>query len=239
MRPVPSPAPRAAAIIVAAGRGTRAGAPDKILLALAGRPLLCHSIEAAERATSIVDIIIVAGLHTKSRIEQIVSEHAWTKVRQVALGGERRQDSVEAGLRLVRPAIATVAVHDAARPLAPSALFDACVSAAEEHGAAIAAVPVADTLKRVSAGMVSETVSREDMWAAQTPQAFRSDLLRASFKYAHQHAIAVTDEAALFEAQGLPVAIVPSTSRNLKVTRPEDLLVAEALLRATRTGDSR
>jgi 2-C-methyl-D-erythritol 4-phosphate cytidylyltransferase len=222
--------PVAAAIIVAAGRGTRLGAPDKILLPLAGMPLLAHSVAAAEAADTVADIIIVAGMHTKATIEQLVAHSTWKKVRHVALGGERRQDSVEAGLRLVPNDIDVVAVHDGARPLATPELFDACVRAAAQSGAAIAAVPLADTLKRVVSGVIVETVPRDEMWAAQTPQAFSTSLLRTSFAHAAANGLDVTDEAGLMEAMGVPVSIVPSTSRNLKITRPEDLPIAEALL---------
>ena len=224
----------ATAIIVAAGRGARFGAPDKVLLPLAGRPLLSYSVEAAEAATAIEEIIIVAGLHTKAMMEQIVAESDWTKVRHIALGGDRRQDSVEAGLRLVSPAHPGVAVHDAARPFVTAELFDDCLSAADRTGAAIAAVPVVDTLKRVQAGFIIETIPRDNIWAAQTPQAFLTSLLRTSFAFAHAHGIEVTDEARLFEIQGLPVEIISGSHRNLKITRPEDFVTAEAILQASR-----
>lgn len=236
---MPSASEPAAAIIVAAGRGTRLGAPDKVLLHLAGKPLLWHSVQAAEQASSIVETIVVAGLHTKARIEQLVDASTWGKVRHVALGGERRQDSVEAGLRLVSSDIAIAAIHDGARPLVTAALFDACVAAATRHGAAIAAVPVTDTLKRAADGFVVATIDRERMWAAQTPQAVRMELLRQAFADANERGVEVTDEAGLMEAQGLPVAIVPSTPRNLKVTRPEDVHLAEALLAAEQRGARR
>jgi 2-C-methyl-D-erythritol 4-phosphate cytidylyltransferase len=223
--------PVAAVIIVAAGRGTRLGAPDKVLLPLAGKPLLAHSIDAAERADTVADIIIVAGLHTKTTIEQLVARSHWAKVRHVALGGERRQDSVEAGLRLVENDIDVIAVHDGARPLATAELFDQCIRAAAASGAAIAAVPVSDTLKRVSDGFIASTVSRDGMWAAQTPQAVRADLLRRSFLHVSANEVEVTDEAGLMEAIGAPVAVVQSSPRNLKVTRPEDLAIAEAIFR--------
>jgi 2-C-methyl-D-erythritol 4-phosphate cytidylyltransferase len=225
----PASDPLAAAIIVAAGRGTRLGAADKILLPLAGKPLLAHSIDAAEASDSIAEIVVVAGLHTKAQIETLVARSRWRKVSHVALGGDRRQDSVEAGLRLIGPGIEVVAVHDGARPLVTPDLFDACVRAAAESGAAIAAMPVADTLKRVIDGVIVATIPREQVWAAQTPQAVRTDLLRRSFAHAASAGIEVTDEAGLVEALDIPVVVVPSTARNLKVTRPDDLHVAEAL----------
>jgi 2-C-methyl-D-erythritol 4-phosphate cytidylyltransferase len=234
--PPASNQPIAAAIIVAAGRGTRLGAADKILLSLAGRPVLSYSIDAAESAASIADIIVVAGLHTKAQTERLVADSGWKKVRHVALGGDRRQDSVEAGLRLVSKDVEIVAVHDGARPLVTPELFDACVEAAVESRAAIAAVPLTDTLKRVDSGRIVETLPRDNVWSAQTPQAFETQLLRESFSYAMSHNLEVTDEASLMEAMGIPVTIVPSTPRNMKITRPEDLRVAEALLSVAQRG---
>jgi len=230
MRPERDSAPSAAAIIVAAGRGSRIGEPDKILLGLGGRPLLAFSIDAVEAARSITEIVLVAGIHTKERIEHLVAVSGWRKIHHVTLGGERRQDSVEAGLRLVRTEIDVVVIHDGARPFAPPALFDACASEAARAGAAIAAAPVADTLKRAVGRHVGETISREGVWAAQTPQAVRADLLRDAFAFAHAQNLDVTDEASILEAQGIPVAIVPSTARNLKVTTLDDLELAEALV---------
>lgn len=226
--------PVAAAIIVAAGRGTRLGAPDKILLPLAGTPLLAHSVAAAEAADTVADIIIVAGMHTKATIEQLMARSNWRKVRHVALGGERRQDSVEAGLRLIPDDIDVVAVHDGARPLATAEMFDACIRAAARAGAAITAIPVTDTLKRVVDNCIVETVPRAHLWAAQTPQAFRTQVLRDAFAYATAHHIEVTDEAGLLEALGVAVEVVAGSSSNLKITRPEDLSIAEALLALAR-----
>src|SRR4029450_2891176 len=145
-------------------------------------------------------------------------------------GGERRQDSVAAGLAALSPEIAIVAIHDAARPLAEPELFDRCVQAAAERGAAIAAAPVADTLKRVADGVIRETVDRTALWAAQTPQAFQLDLLRQAIGACAGQS--VPDDALLCEAIGVPVTVVPSSAANLKVTHGEDIAIAEALLGA-------
>lgn len=222
----------AAVIIVAAGRGTRLGTPDKILIPLAGRPLLSYAIDAAEASRSVHDVIVVAGLHTKLAIERLVTASRWKKVRHVALGGERRQDSVEAGLRLVDASRDVVVVHDGARPMVTSETFDRCIASARAHGAAIAAVPVVDTLKRVSGELIDSTVSRDGLWAAQTPQAVRTALLREAFAHANALHLDVTDEAGLMEAYGLGVRVVPGSPWNVKVTRPDDVPFVEALLHA-------
>lgn len=207
------------------------GSPDKVIQPLAQRPMVNYSIDAAESATSIGEIVLVVASHIEAEIVRIVTGSGWTKVTQIVLGGQRRQDSVEAGLHAVAADCAVVALHDAARPLVTAGLYDACVAAAQRVGAAIAAVPVNDTLKRVRDTIVCGTVSRDELWAAQTPQAFRTDLLRAAFRFAHEQELDVTDEARLFELQGRPVAIVQGFAHNLKITRPQDLLLAEALLR--------
>ena len=225
----------ATAIIVAAGRGTRFGASDKVLQPLDGRPLLSFCVDAFEAATSIDGIVVVAGAHTIAMIEQLIAHASWTKVRTVVPGGERRQDSVAAGLDAVSSGSELVVVHDAARPFVTVELIDNCVDEARRSGAAIAAVPVTDTLKLADDGVVVRTVPRAGMWAAQTPQAARTVLLREAFAHAGEGEIEMTDEAGLLEACGIPVTIVPGSLRNLKVTSADDLLIAEAIIHATAT----
>jgi len=220
----------ATVVVVAAGCGQRMGVPDKILLPLAGRPLLAHLLDTLERATTVREVVLVVGSHTRAAVETLIEGGSWRWSLKLVGGGERRQDSVAAGLAVVAPASTVVLVHDGARPLAPAALFDRCAEAAAREGAAIAAIPVADTLKRVAGGRVVATVERGGLWAAQTPQGFRRDLLAAVM--ARCGGAAVTDEASLLEALGILVAVVPGTPANLKVTHAEDLAVAEAMLRA-------
>jgi len=221
--------PPAAVVIVAAGRGERFGAADKVFAPLRGRPLLAYALDAAEQSAA-RDIVLVVGEHTRAAAAALVACGEWPKVRAVVTGGARRQDSVAAGVRAVAPDIAVVAVHDGARPLAKPALFDACLAAAAESGAAIAAIPVADTLKRVAGDEIVATVPRDGLWAAQTPQAFRRDLLVHALASPEAGNGTFTDEAALCEALGLSVRVVPGSRANLKVTRPDDLAIAAALL---------
>jgi 2-C-methyl-D-erythritol 4-phosphate cytidylyltransferase/2-C-methyl-D-erythritol 2,4-cyclodiphosphate synthase len=229
MSALPPPA-HAAAVVVAAGRGTRLGALDKVLLPLAGRPMLAWSLAALEEAETIGPVVVVAGAHTLEAVARLVREEDFAKVRAVVAGGERRQDSVAAGLAALPEETAVVVIHDGARPLAEAELFDRCARAAAESGAAIVAAPVSDTLKRVADGVITGTVDRTGLWAAQTPQAFRQETLRRVI--AASMGETVTDEARLFEIADVPVAIVPASSANLKVTHPEDVAVADALLRA-------
>ena len=226
------PPERVAAVVVAAGRGQRLAAPDKVLLPLAGQPMLAWSLAAIAATPQIGTVVVVAGEHTIAAVEALIEERAFQKVVAVVPGGERRQDSVAAGLAALPGQTEVVLIHDGARPLADADLFRRCAEAAATTGAVIAAMPVADTLKRVAGAdrVIAGTVDRSGLWAAQTPQAFRLDVLRRAF--ASNAGADVTDEALLCEAAGIPVQVVPSSSANLKVTHPEDVAVAEALLLA-------
>mgnify|MGYP000474587656 CR=1 FL=1 len=223
-------ADRVAAVVVAAGRGTRIGDPDKVLVPLAGWPMLAWSLAAIEQTDVIGAVIVVVGAHTRIAISHLVRDEGFSKVRAIVDGGERRQDSVAAGLDALPQQTDIVVIHDAARPLATPELFTRAARAAAEFGAAIAATPVADTLKRVDEDTIVETVDRTGLWAAQTPQAFRLEVLRAAMAAGAGETI--TDEARLCEAASIPVTIVQSSLANLKVTLPDDVAVAEALLRA-------
>jgi 2-C-methyl-D-erythritol 4-phosphate cytidylyltransferase/2-C-methyl-D-erythritol 2,4-cyclodiphosphate synthase len=229
MTALPPPA-RVAAVVVAAGRGERLGVPAKVLRPLAGRPMLAWSLRALEHSRAVGHIVVVAGAHTHDAIEELVDREGFARVTAIVAGGERRQDSVAAGLAALPDETEIVLVHDGARPLADADLFDRCALAAAEHDAAIAAIPVADTLKRVEGETISGTVDRSGLWAAQTPQAFRLETLRRALAASGDDD--VTDEARICEAAGIPVSIVPASLANLKVTQPEDIAVADALLRA-------
>ncbi|MEW6221351.1 MAG: 2-C-methyl-D-erythritol 4-phosphate cytidylyltransferase [Thermodesulfobacteriota bacterium] len=224
---------RAAAIIPAAGSGLRLGHPlPKQFLPLAGRPLLAHALAAFAATPAVTEVVVVAPADHCQRTEELVRQGGFAKVSRVVAGGAQRQDSVAAGLAALDPAVELVAVHDGARPLVTPELIGACLAAASQHGAAIAAVPVKDTLKAVAGERIQATVDRSGLWQAQTPQAARRPLLEAAFARAAATGFAATDEAALLEHLGVPVAVVPGSETNLKVTRPEDLLVAEALLQS-------
>jgi 2-C-methyl-D-erythritol 4-phosphate cytidylyltransferase len=230
--PPPDPPATACAVVVAAGRGERFGVGDKVLCPLAGRPLLAHILDAIEAAPSLRDAIVVAGEHTRDAIEDLLVSGGWAKPLAIVVGGSRRQDSVANGVSATPEDAAVIAIHDGARPLVVPRLFELCVDAAALHGAAIAAIPVSDTIKRARGGLVEATVARDDLWTAQTPQAFRREVLLAALAHPIARELTFTDEAGLCEALGYPVAIVPGSRANMKVTVPEDLAIAEALLRS-------
>lgn len=222
---------RAAAVIVAAGRGERFGPRDKVLATVGGRPMLAWTLDAAESAQSVGEVVVVTGEHTDIAIRRLIENGPWRLCSKIVGGGPRRHDSVMAGVRAVSDEMDIVLIHDAARPLVTGALFDACAQAASEDGAAIVAIPVSDTIKRVVDGRISETLPRNDLWAAQTPQAFRRNLLlEASGRFGSRD-VELTDEASLFERLGYEVTVVIGTSSNLKITHADDLHVAEGLLR--------
>ncbi|MCK6461942.1 MAG: 2-C-methyl-D-erythritol 4-phosphate cytidylyltransferase [Planctomycetes bacterium] len=206
----------AGVILVAAGEGRRFGSP-KAFLDLEGRPLIER---AAAPFASFRDRVLVLRREDLPRARL----PGW----KLVAGGPRRRDSVENGLRALDPLTATVLVHDAARPLAPEALVARVLEAALRHPAVVPGVPVVDTVKRVRGGVVVETLDRASLVAVQTPQAFRTDLLRRALLADPSDA---TDEAALVEGLGEPVVTVPGDPRAMKVTTPEDLDLLRALLR--------
>jgi 2-C-methyl-D-erythritol 4-phosphate cytidylyltransferase len=220
------------AVVVGAGSGQRFGGVEKAFYPVAGRPLLSWSVEVFERSGLVDRVCLVVAAGSVARAEGLVRELGWRKVAVVA-GGRERQDSVGAGLATLADC-AWVLVHDAARPLVTEAIVEAGLAAARRHGAAVAATPVRDTLKRVDpgSGLVRETVERAGLWAAQTPQVFRASLLREAFQLAGARAGSYTDDAALVAAAGYPVAVFPGAAENLKLTVPEDVAPAVALLRA-------
>lgn len=222
------------AVIAAAGASQRMGSVDKIFAELAGHPLLAWSVDVFERCPLIQRIVIVLRTEQLERGRALSREQSWGKVSAFCSGGERRRDSVWAGLQHLE-GCQWVVVHDGARPLVTSDLIERGLEAAQETGAAIAAVPIVDTIKMVAAeGLVSATVPRQGLWAAQTPQVFRYWLLRQAHESIAEDA---TDDAALVEALGSPVCVYRGSYENLKITSPADLVLAEALLQRRRCAD--
>lgn len=216
----------AAAIVLAAGESRRMGR-DKTLLLVGGRPLIAHTLAAFEACPVIDQVVLVLAPSNAHAVLPLLAR--FPKVVRTCMGGRRRQDSVRAGLHTIAPR-EWVVVHDGARPLVTPELIAAGVAAAAETGAAAAALPVVDTLKETDgAAIVRRTLPREHLWAVQTPQVFRYDLLLR----AHNAAIDdVTDDCALVEQIGGSVKLYPGASANFKVTTPEDIAIVEAILRA-------
>lgn len=220
---------KVAALLLGAGRGERLGADvPKALAPLAGRPLFAWSLEALELANSI-ECIVVVGPSRAMREALAAAGLSPRKVIGFCEGGKERQHSVAKGLDTLPDDVTHVAVHDSARALVTPAIVNRVVGAAVEHGAAIAAMPLDDSLKRATLDVITDTIPRAGLWRAQTPQVFRVDWLRTA--HAESHGLA-TDDAALVEAQGHPVRLVEADARNFKVTTAADLALAEAWLAA-------
>jgi 2-C-methyl-D-erythritol 4-phosphate cytidylyltransferase len=203
---------------------------DKLWLDVAGRPLLVRTLEAVAAARCFDAVCVVAPEERWDALRQAVAALELPELRLVE-GGEHRQDSVRAGLAAV-PGSRHVLVHDAARPLCPPEVFHRVVEAAREHGAATAAVPVVDSVKRVDAeGRVLATLDRAGLVAVQTPQGFASDLLAAAHRQALADGFRADDDCALVEHLGREVRVVPGDPANRKVTRPDDLDAVRAHFR--------
>lgn len=226
------------AIIPAAGRGSRLGAPSpKQFLPLSGRPILARTLAVFDAASAVDDVVVVVPPGDEARCRATVVEpYGFTKIRAIVPGGSVRQESVVRGLDAIARDASMVVIHDAARPLVTGDLVQRVIEAAATSGAAVAALPVVDTLKRQAPrnGPVT-TVDREGLWTAQTPQAFRAALFREAVRRAKVDGFVGTDDAALVERLGLPVALVEGEPFNFKITRAEDLSLAEELLATLRT----
>ena len=219
------------AIIAAAGRGRRFGEGDKLFAPLAGRPLIAHTLMAFEVCRAVNRVVLVLAAESLERACRLVEAAGFDKVAVICPGGPRRQESVRLGLEALGPC-RWVVVHDGARPLVTAALIEAGLAAAAETGAAIAALPLADTLKDVADdGLVRRTLDRRNLWTVQTPQVFDYELLREAHRLAQGDA---TDDAALVEALGRRVKVFPGSPRNLKVTTAADLALAQALVAQSR-----
>jgi 2-C-methyl-D-erythritol 4-phosphate cytidylyltransferase len=220
------------AILVAAGRGERMGAGrPKAFLELAGEALVLRAARAFDEAPAVVGIVAVVPEAEVGAARALLAPVR--KLLAVVPGGERRQDSVLEGLKQAPEGWdGVVLVHDAARPLVDVALVEAVARAAAESGAALPVLPVVDTVKRLRDGLVVETLDRDELGAAQTPQGFRLALLVEAYEAAFRDRLTVTDEAMAVERLGAPVRALPGSPRNRKVTTPEDLAWAEGCLGA-------
>ena len=222
--------PRATAVLLAAGVGRRLGADEpKAFLWIGGRPLVALSAAAAAAASSIGSLVVTVPEGMEDRAAELLSDIE-VPVR-VITGGSSRHESVALALAAVPEGVAVVVCHDAARPFASPDLFDAVVEAIDEHvDGVIPVVPIADTVKRVMAGRVVGTESRDDLALAQTPQAFRLDALRETHARTQEASVAFTDDAGVLEWAGYRVAAVQGNPRNFKITTLLDLARAQARL---------
>ncbi|WP_026841116.1 2-C-methyl-D-erythritol 4-phosphate cytidylyltransferase [Citrifermentans bremense] len=223
------------ALIPAAGMGKRMGAgSNKQYLLLDGMPILARTVAAFEAAPFIDGIYLVSPEQEIPFCRsEVVDRYGFSKVRAIVPGGAERQHSVWNGLDAMAGAADDdlVLIHDGVRPFVSQEMLEAAADAARAHGASVVAVPVKDTVKVVKGGVIAETPPREELWLAQTPQAFRYGLIRDAHARAKAEGYLGTDDASLVEHQGGEVRIVTGDYRNIKITTPEDLVLAEAFLK--------
>ena len=220
-------------LIPAAGKGRRmANSIKKPYLKLAQKPILAHTIQRFEQNTVVDAIFVIVDKDDFNNCRtQVLAPYTFTKVQELVAGGETRQISVYNGVRALSADVDFVVVHDGVRPFVTDETISACLTAADAYGAAVAAVPVKDTIKIADANaFILETPVRERLWAVQTPQVFRKSLLAEAHQTADARQLTATDDAALVEHLGFPVKLVMGSYANMKITTPEDLRVAEALL---------
>lgn len=216
------------AVIVAAGSASRMGGIDKVMAPLGGEPMILRTVRAFEDCEAVKEIVIVTRKDLMGPIAELCS--GFTKIRSVVQGGSSRQESVKLGLLAFSKEVRLAAVHDGARPLVSGELIDKVIRAAHSYGAAAPAIPVKDTIKIFEGGFIAATPDRSTLRAVQTPQVMDRDLLLGALEKAEQEGTALTDDCSAVEHIGMRVRLVEGEERNLKITTPLDLKIAELLL---------
>lgn len=216
------------AVIVAAGSASRMEGIDKVMAPLGGEPMILRTVRAFEDCEAVKEIVIVTREDLMGPIAELCS--GFTKICSVVQGGSSRQESVKLGLLAFSKEVRLAAVHDGARPLVSGELIDKVIRAAHSYGAAAPAIPVKDTIKVLEGGFIAATPDRSSLRAVQTPQVMDRDLLLGALEKAEQEGTALTDDCSAVEHIGMRVRLVEGEERNLKVTTPLDLKIAELLL---------
>ena len=219
------------AIIAAAGAGRRMKSDrPKQLLTLDKTPILIYTIRKFDACRVVDRIVVAAPQESVDEVRKLVAGAGFSKPVSVVQGGARRQDSVATAMQHLGPDVTIVAVHDAVRPFVKVSEIEAAILEAHKSGAAVLAIPIVDTVKQIRKEVIDSTLTREHLVLAQTPQAFRVEVLRDAFERARRDEYYGTDESSLVERLGLPVAVVRGSERNIKITRPDDLALARFLL---------
>ena len=224
-------------VIVAAGRGSRMGQGDKLFMEVAGLPLVGHTWRRFDRFAGTAEIVIVTRGESRSLFENLAKRIAAAKPWRIVEGGAERQDSVWNGVNATDEAAAVVAIQDGARPCTPLGSLGQAIEAARDTGAAVLAKRVSDTLKRGDdQAQILGTVDRENLWAVQTPQVFRREVILAALAKVRNEGLAITDDTAACEALGQAVKLIECDRPNPKATTPDDLPFIESLLAAEAAG---
>ncbi len=219
------------AIVLAGGSGTRVGGDKtKQMLEICGKPLIVHTLLAFQKSEEVDEIIVVAKKEELTSYEFFKKEYKLTKITRIVEGGATRQESVKNGFEAIDDSSDFVAIHDGARALITEEQIKAVIMGAFAHGAAIAAAKAVDTIKYSEGIMIEQTVPREHVWLAQTPQVFKDEIYRAAIYTAENEGFSGTDDASLVENIGIPVYLVDTGNENFKVTYKGDILRAEQIL---------
>ncbi|KAB3533599.1 2-C-methyl-D-erythritol 4-phosphate cytidylyltransferase [Alkaliphilus pronyensis] len=222
------------AIVVAAGKGRRLGGKiNKQYIEIYNKPIVAYTLEVFQRCEMIEGIVLVVG---EKEIDfckkEIVEKYGFTKIISVLAGGKERINSVHNGLKELPDQCEIVSIHDGARPFVTNEMINKSIIAAQEVGGAIVAVPVKDTIKAINSNMeVEKTIDRGKLWSVQTPQSFRFNQLKELYSKYLENGKDITDDAMLFEREGYPIKVIKGSYENIKITTPEDLFMAEEILR--------
>ena len=221
---------RVVVIIVAAGSGIRMKSEvNKHLLALASKPVIVHTLEAFQRCADIDAIVLVTSAENQAAYQALITEYGIGKVSRIVLGGDTRQASAYNGLRAAGDCDILL-LHDGARPLIAQQEIEAVIRDAAEFGGAVVAVPAKDTTVRAQEGFIETQLERSTLWQVQTPQGFKATIIREAYEAAARDGVQGTDDTGLVTRMGGTVKITPGSYANIKITTPEDLAIAEALL---------
>ncbi|MBP7072700.1 MAG: 2-C-methyl-D-erythritol 4-phosphate cytidylyltransferase [Clostridia bacterium] len=224
------------AIVLAAGKGTRMNAGmNKQFMLINDRPLLAQTLAAFQSCNAIDSIILVAGREElKTCKEQILDVYGFDKVDKLVSGGSERQQSVYNGILELEDDCNIVVIHDGARPILPEGIIERCIEGAKIYGAVSAGMPAKETIKILNEeGFVQYTPERGKVWVTQTPQAFKRDIIEKAHETANIKGISGTDDAFLVECMGIKVKMLEGSYENIKITTPEDIILAEAIMRKT------
>lgn len=222
------------ALIAAAGLGKRMNAKiNKPFIPIFGKPILAYTVEKFEKCKFIEKIYLIVNQEERDFCSKdIILKYNFSKVQELIEGGETRQDSVYNGLKVLGPDTDIVVIHDGARPLVEGAIIQESIEAAQEYGAAIAAIPLKDTIKKSRKDFfINETLNREEIWRAQTPQTFRYDIILSAYHQAYKDKFFTTDDAAIVERYGHKVKMIIGSEENIKITTPFDIIIAENFLK--------
>lgn len=223
------PAPACSAVVVAAGSSTRMGF-DKVLAEVGGVPVIVRCLQSFQQAPGVNEIVVVTRTELVPDVARLCQDHGLTKVVKVVRGGENRTQSARLGTLECDDKAKLIAIHDGARPFVTVEVIEEAIAQAAQNGAAAPAVPVKDTIKSASGGIVEQTLDRSALYAVQTPQVFDGDLIRAALQKALDDGAELTDDCAAVERLGMKVVLTAGDERNIKLTTPTDLLIGEVLL---------